>query len=86
MTVLYPTDIYLPDNISLTPTHTGILNLYPFLLDKAQKARVIPGSSNSSLFSVRQACNEGCYAVFLDTHLHVIHDYKILITGYSNYI
>ena len=67
--LLDPTEIYLPDNTSLTPTVSSILNLYPKLPNKAQEERVVPGLSNSSLFSIRQACNESFYAIFSSTHL-----------------
>ena len=39
--LLDPQDIYLPDNTSLTPTHTGVLDLHPSLPDEAQQARVV---------------------------------------------
>ena len=44
--LLDPTKIYLPDNTSLTPTHSGVLDLHPSLPQKAQEARVVPGLSN----------------------------------------
>ena len=82
--LLDPQDIYLPDNTSLTPTHTGVLDLHPSLPDEAQLARVVPGLSNSSLFSIGQACDEGCYATFSESHLHIIRDGQLVITGYQN--
>ena len=84
MNLLDPTKIYLPDNTSLAPTVSGILNLHPKLPDKAQEARVVPGLSNSSLFSIGQDCDEGCYTIFSSTHLQIIRNGEILITGYRN--
>ena len=82
--LLDPNKIYLPDNTSLTPTHGGVLDLHPKLPQNAQEARVVPGLSNSSLFSIGQACDEGCYAIFSATHLKIVRDNKVLITGYRN--
>ena len=79
--LLDPTKIYLPDNTSLTPTHSGVLDLHPSL---TQEARVVPGLSNSSLFSIGQVCDEGCYAIFSASHLQIIRDGKIVLTGYRN--
>jgi len=84
--LLDPNKVYLPDNTSLTPTHGGVLDLHPDLPQSAQEARVVPGLSNSSLFSIGQACDEGCYAIFSATHLKIIRDNKVLITGYRNAI
>ena len=83
-TLLDPTKIYLPNNTCLTPTVSGVLNLHPNLPEKAQEAKVVPGLSNSSLFSIGQACDEGCYAIFSKEHLQIIRDGEIVITGYRN--
>ena len=82
--LLDPQSIYLPNNTSLTPTHTGVLHLHPSLPDKAQEARVVPGLSNSSLFLTGQACDEGCCTVFSASHLYIICDRKTVITGRRN--
>ena len=84
MKLLDQQSIYLPKNTSLTPTYTGVLDLHPSLPDKLQEARVVPGLSISSLFSVGQACDEGCYAIFSESHLHIIRDGKVVITGHCN--
>ena len=63
-TLLDPTKIYLPGSTCLTPTVSGVLDLHPNLSEKAQEAKIVPGLSNSSLFSIGQACDEGCYAIF----------------------
>ena len=84
--LLDPQDIYLLNNTSLTPTHTCVINIHSSLTDKAQEARIIPGLSNSSLFSIGQACDEGWYANFSEKHLHIIRDGKLVITGHCNKI
>ena len=58
--------------------------MHPKLPDEAQHARVVPGLSKSLLFSIGQAYNEGWYAVFSESHLHIIRDGQIVITGYCN--
>ena len=83
-TLLDPNKIYFPDNTVLTPTHAGELDLHPSLPNKPQQASIGPGLSNPSLISIGQAYNEGCYVLFSSTHLHIIRDGKILITGYRN--
>ena len=83
-TLLDPNKIYFPDSTILTPTHAGELDLHPSLPNKSQQASIVPGLSNFSLFSIGQAYNERCYALFSSTHLHIIRDGKILITEYRN--
>ena len=82
--LLDPNKICLPDNTSLTPTHTGVLDLHPSLSQKSQESRVVPVLSNSSLFSIGQACDEGCSTIFSSTHLQTLRDKEVLITGYRN--
>ena len=36
------TNIYLPDDAKLTPTHTGALDLHPSLLEKFKKLELFP--------------------------------------------
>ena len=83
-TLLDLSNIYLPDNTRLTSTHLGVLDLHPSLPDKSCEARVVSGLSNSSLFSIGQACDEGCFALFSSTHLNIIKDGEMVVTGYRN--
>lgn len=77
-TLLDSNKVFLPNNTSLTPTQSGVVDFYPALPQKSQEARVVPGLSKSSLFSIGQACDEGCYAIFSATHLQIIRDGKSL--------
>lgn len=84
MTLLDPTKTCLPDSTALTPDHIGVSDLHPSLPEYAQEVSVVQILSISSFCSISQACDEGCYDIISSTHLKIIRDAKILITGYCN--
>ena len=58
-----PIKVYLPDNSTITSTHTGHIN-WPMVPKEATHSHILPGLKNHSLISVVQLCNAGCRVTF----------------------
>ena len=74
--ILGPSSIYLADTSYIIPTHVGHLILHLNLSTTAQTVTIVPGLTNSSLFSIGKVCSDNCAIFITKTRLHAIENVK----------
>jgi hypothetical protein len=78
-----PLKITMPDGEALHSTHEGYLPL-DNLPDKATFAHKVPGLAHSSLLSIKQLCDHGCYAVFTKKDCQIFYKGKLILVGHRH--
>ena len=80
-----PISVRLPNGVRITNTYEAHLSL-PNLPASACLARIFKELSSVSLISIGQLCNVGCKATFEKNQVTIIHNDKIILKGYRNFI
>ena len=72
----------LPNGEKMQSAHIAYLpiNILP---KPARKAHIFPAMGTKTLLSIGQLCDNGCYSIFTQTHVFIIHKEmnEILLTG-----
>ena len=76
--------VQLPNNNFLPSSKQGEIPLSKFLTAIGTNAMVLPGLKSSSLISLGQLCDDNCNVLLTKTHLYVIKNKKIILTGTRN--
>ena len=79
-----PIHVELPDHSMITSTHTGELNL-PQLPKAARQVHMFPSLGNTSLISVGQLCDCGCFAHLGAQEATITYKDKVLLRGERNH-
>ena len=77
--------VILPDQDTITPTHTGTLALSNQLSSAAKMATVLPGLKTSSLISMGQLCDDDCNILLTKKHLFAVKNNHVVLTGRRNH-
>ena len=78
------TPINLPNNTILHPSHKGELPFAPQLSNESKIAKIVPGLTNASLFSIGKACDDGCIAMFSKQLFTLFKNNKPIVHGHRN--
>ena len=76
--------VVLPNSTDIQATHSGQLPFHPSLSDKAKRAHVLDGITNSSLVSLGQLCDDDCIAILDKQKLEVFKNDACILTGPRN--
>ena len=78
---LNPITIHNPNGSVMMSTHEAELDL-PMLPPAARHIHIVPDLASSSLLSIGQLCDAGCYVAFNATTVTVSHNDTIVLTGH----
>jgi hypothetical protein len=78
-----PLKITMPDGEALHSTHQGYLPLDD-LPDEATLVHKVPDLTHSSLLSIKQLCDHGCYAIFTKKDCQNFYKGKLIVVGHRH--
>jgi len=77
-------NVMMPNNVSVTVSHVGTLNISPTLSNIATEASILPGLKTASLLSIGQLCDDNCNVTFDKNKMEVYKNNEKVLTGVRN--
>ena len=76
--------VMLPNSTHIQATHSGQLPFHASISDRAKKAHLLEGITNSSLISIGQLCDDDCVAILDKQKIKIFKNDACILSGTRN--